>query len=437
MKKILIADGVSEYTQLITSDPKAAHFEIKTVSTGKECLEKLHTFQPDLLIVDFMLPQMHGIEILKAAKTLFPQIGVILTSYHGMVQNYRCAAKLGANYLLDKPYTTEHFFSLVNLFFQGELQINPIAEKKHSVPIPNLPPPSAPKTSSYLKFWGTRGSNPVAGMEYVRFGGNTPALEVRHKNDLIIVDAGSGIRGLGQELAVDPATDLHLFISHTHWDHLLGFPFFIPLYQPKRNIKVYAPVGFEKKTEELFADMLAYAYFPVAFNDIQSHLTFTDLRDSETFSIGDITVATHYAFHPGSTLCFTFQVAGKKIGYVTDNEFLFGCHLLPSEIEKKPELFIPYQSLIEFLKGCDILIHEAQYTPEEYLIKEGWGHSSVYNAAALIKKAEIRRWIVVHHDPKHTDSMLLEKEKLHMHVLEQMGHPCQIQFAYDGMVLPL
>lgn len=436
MKKILFADGFPECLDLVMKDPRSTKFAIKTVATGKECLEKLHTFQPDLLIVDFMLPQMHGIELLKAAKTLFPHIGVILSCYHPMVQNYRCAARLGANYFLDKPFTANHFFSIVDLFFQGKLQLNPISEKKHTIPVPNLPPPSNP-TSSYLKFWGTRGSNPVAGMEYVRFGGNTPCLEVRHKNDLVIIDAGSGIRGLGQELATDNTRDIHLFISHTHWDHLLGFPFFIPLYQPGRNIKVYAPVGFEKKTEELFSDMLAYAYFPVAFSDVQSHLTFTDLRDSETFSVGDIVISTHYAFHPGSTLCFTFQIGEKKIGYVTDNEVLFGCHLSPAEIEKKKDLFTPYRSLIEFLKGCDILIHEAQYTFEEYTLKEGWGHSSIYNAAALIKEIGIRRWIVVHHDPKHTDSMLLEKEKLHMHVLEQINHPCQLQFAYDGMVLPL
>ncbi|MBS0628312.1 MAG: MBL fold metallo-hydrolase, partial [Verrucomicrobia bacterium] len=365
------------------------------------------------------------------------RVGVILTCYHGMIQNYHCAAKLGANYFLEKPYSISFFFELVDLFFKGNLKLNSFKEKKYTPPIKETAFIQLPIKNSYLKFWGTRGSNPVAGMEYVQFGGNTPCLEIRNKEDLLIIDAGSGIRGLGQEISSAPDSELNILISHTHWDHLLGFPFFLPLYQPRRKINIFSPVGFEKSTKELFSDMLAYAYFPVSMNDIQSNLTFKEIRDSEVLTFGSITISTHYAFHPGSTLCFKIHIAGKKIGYVTDNEFLLGCQLSPSEIEKKEDLFTPYDSLINFLEDCDILAHEAQYTPEEYLTREGWGHSSVYNACMLIKKAKIKHWIVLHHDPRHTDAMLLEKEKLHVRILQEIDHPCLIQFAYDGMLFPL
>jgi len=435
-KKILIAEGTSEGFAKILSDPKSASFDIETTTSGKECVEKLLLFKPDLVLVDLMLPEVHGIEILKAAKKN-PSVGVILSCYHGMIQNYRCAEKLLANYFLDKPYTPSHFFSLVDLFFQGQLRLNPFFEKRQAVSVKPSSFFNRPQEGFYMQFWGTRGSNPVAGMEYVRFGGNTPSLELRYGKDLVIIDAGSGIRALGQELAAHPNTDLHILLSHTHWDHLLGFPFFLPLYQPRRNINIYSPVGFEKSTEELFSNMLGYAYFPVSIKDIRSNLVFKDLRDSETYTFGRIKISTHYAFHPGSTLCFKIEAGGQKIGYVTDNEFLFGCHLHPLQIEKQPELFIPYASLIKFLEGCDILVHEAQYTEEEYDGKEGWGHSSIYNACALIKKTNIKHWIVVHHDPRHTDAMLLEKEKTHIKVLEEIGHPCTVQFAYDGMMLPL
>ncbi|MES2198681.1 MAG: response regulator [Chlamydiota bacterium] len=438
-KKILIADGSDRFFAQIKNDVKSHAFIIETTTEGSDCLQKLETFKPDLVIVDFMLPKIHGIEILKAVKTspLSSSVGVILTCYHGMIQNYRCAAKLGADYFLEKPYEASSFFKLVDLFFQGDLKLNPFPEKKHDTEIPSTPLSDRPTENSYLKFWGTRGSNPVAGMEYVQFGGNTPCLEVRHGKDLVIIDAGSGLRALGQELGAQSNIDLNILISHTHWDHLLGFPFFLPLYQPKRKITIFTPVGFEKNTKELFTDMLAYAYFPVAINDIQSKLTFENLRDSEILTFGSITVSTQYAFHPGSTLCFKLDVAGKKIGYVTDNEFLLGCQLPPPKIEKQEDLFIPYAPLIQFLQGCDILVHEAQYTPEEYLAKEGWGHSSVYNACVLMKKARIKHWIVTHHDPRHTDAMLLEKKKLHIQALKEIGHHCEVQFAYDGMLLSL
>lgn len=465
-KKILIADEFEDFFIKIKNDPKSDDFQIETATNGHECLQKLKTFQPDLVVVDFMLPEIHGIEILKIVKSapvdhhigvasqkIFAQkekkqtksseifeklrVGVILTCYHGMIQNYRCAAKLGANYFLDKPYSSSFFFELVDLFFKGNLKLNPFPEKKYAITAKPALFLNSSNENTYLKFWGTRGSNPVAGMEYVQFGGNTPSLEVRSGKDLLIIDAGSGIRGLGQKLGTESHTDLNILISHTHWDHLLGFPFFLPLYQPKRKINIYSPVGFEKSTKELFTDMLAYAYFPVALNDIQSNLSFEDLRDSQVLNFGSIKVTTHYAFHPGSTLCFKLELGGKKIGYVTDNEFLLGCQLQPSEIEKQESLFTPYLSLINFLKDCDILIHEAQYTPEEYLTREGWGHSSVYNSCMLMKKANIKHWIVVHHDPRHTDAMLLEKEKLHAKVLKEINHPCQIQFAYDGMLFSL
>lgn len=438
-KKILIADDSEKFITKIKNDLKSHSFIIETTTSGNDCLQKLETFKPDLVIVDFMLPEVNGVEILKAVKKTpsSSSVGVILTSYHPMVQNYHCAAKLGANYFLKKPYQSSSFFELVELFFWGDLKLNPFPEKKHDAVVPSTPLFKRPKENSYLKFWGTRGSNPVAGIEYMHFGGNTPCLEVRNGEDLLIIDAGSGIRALGQDLGTQANIDLNILISHTHWDHLLGFPFFFPLYQPKRKICIFSPAGFEKNTSELFSDMLAYSYFPVAIDDIQSNLTFKNAKDSEVLTFGSITVSTHYAFHPGSTLCFKLQIGEKKIGYVTDNEFLLGCHLHPSKVEHQEDLFTPYSSLIHFLKECDILIHEAQYTQEEYLSKEGWGHSSVYNACMLIKKANIKHWIVTHHDPKHSDDFLFEKEKFHREVLKELKHHCKVEFAYDGMILSL
>ncbi len=288
---------------------------------------------------------------------------------------------------------------------------------------------------SYLKFWGTRGSNPVSGPDYVRFGGNTSCLEIRHRDDLVIIDAGTGIRPLG--LQEKMPKQLHLILSHTHWDHLAGFPFFAPLYDKECQITIWAPISFEKPIEALFTEMLAYSYFPVRLDDIQARLVFKEMQEGVPFQIGDIKIETHYAYHPGATLCFKFTVGKTKFGYVTDNEFLMNCHEAPSRITKSHPLLKPYHSQIQFFKSCDFLIHEAQYTPEEYQTKVGWGHSSVANAAILMRQAKIAQWVLTHHDPKHTDMELLKKIHLQHDIFDELNYACHTRMAYDGMTLPL
>lgn len=435
-KKILIADPSLELLKELKKSKQAEKFTIETAENGSECLKKMEEFQPDLLVVDFMLPGMHGIEVLKISKNghSMKKMGVILTSYHPMVQNYHSAIKSGALYFLEKPFTQTTFFHLIGLFFEGKLSPAPFPQKKMEIHYQAKPTPP-PKLPSYLKLWGTRGSNPVAGSEYVRFGGNTLCLEVRNGDDLVIIDAGSGIRGLGHILHDHKEKRMDILLSHTHWDHLLGFPFFYPIYQQDREVHIWSPVGFEKSSKELFSDMLAYAYFPVGLDDIQSSIFFHDLRDEQVSTFGSIKISTHYSFHPGPTLCFKIEVKGKKIGYVTDNEFLMGCHLSARQAEKKDSLFDPYESLISFLKGCDTLIHEAQYTDEEYLDREGWGHSSITNASILVKKAGIKQWVITHHDPRHTDEDLLQKHEHHHSVMKQLDYECLIQLAYDGMMI--
>lgn len=438
--RILIADGCKDILRDVKQSTQAKDYSIETVCTGEECLAKIKAFKPDLIIVDFMLPGVHGIEILKEVRSA-PQMqktGVIIISFHSLIQNYHAAIKMGANYYLEKPFTLQELFKHIHHFFEGKLFPDPFAQqKKRPKQKAYTYKPEKHTHTSYLKFWGTRGSNPVAGPEYIRFGGNTCCLEVRHGDDMVIIDAGTGIRSLGGILNETSDKPYHILFSHTHWDHLLGFPFFRPIYHPHSEVHLWVPVGFERTTKELFSDMLAYAYFPVALEDIKSKIVFEDIRDSQKISFGKIDIYTHYSFHPGATLCFRIHIAGKVIGYVTDNEFLMGYYDNPKNINKKPQLLKAYASMIEFFKGCDLMIHEAQYTPSEYKSRNGWGHSSISNASIFIKETGAKDWIVTHHDPKHTDSDLLKKSQLHNDIMEDLNHTCKIRLAYDGMFIPL
>jgi len=438
--KILLADPSTTLIDAVLTAKEAKNFEFATAKTGPSALKKIQEFEPDLLIIDLMMPHIHALEIMKTIKTnaRFKSMGIIVSSYHVMVQNYHAVIDEGANYFLVKPFEIPELYGLIEQFFLGELKPAPFSLKNGSEieqthcyhPIPST-------LTSYLRFWGTRGSNPVAGAEYVRYGGNTSCLEVRQGDDIIVIDAGTGIRQLGDTLKIEDGQTIHLFISHTHWDHITGFPFFTPLYKKTCNVVVWAPVGFEKSTKELFTSMLAYAYFPVRLDEMKAKVTFKELRDDRPVSIGNLVIDCHFTNHPGPTVGFKIKSKDKTVGYITDNEVLLGYHGHPNGIHRKHPLLEPHLGLIDFLKDCDLLIHEAQYFPEEYYRKTGWGHSSIPNATVLLKYTGVKEWLVTHHDPNHKDHDLQVKLQLHNDIIKECGLDIKVDIAYDGLMIPL
>ncbi len=438
-KKILIADPDRTLCRQIKAYKSAHHYQFECAHTGHECLTKIDRFKPDLVLCDLMLPQIHGIEILRKVKSdpRTPHVGVILFSAHVMIQNYHSALKQKADDFLEKPFDLTRLFSSIKLFFAGKLDPSLHSALEIEKDVKHCYLPKLHSKNSYIKFWGTRGSNPVSGPDYVRFGGNTCCLEVRHGHDLLVFDAGTGIRPFGTQLEASKPKNVHLFFSHTHWDHLAGFPFFPPIYDPDCQVTIWTPIGFEKTAREIFTEMLAYAYFPVRLDDMKGTLTFKELHEGETLEINNFEITTHYAYHPGATLCFKIKSEKVTFGYVTDNEFLMGYHGNPNLLSKSHPRIKAYNSQIKFFQGCDFIIHEAQYTPQEYLGKVGWGHSSIVNATALIKHAEIPEWVITHHDPRHTDQDLLKKMQMQFDILDDCNINCRARMAFDGMIIPL
>ncbi len=435
-KRILIAESSKDLIEKILKAPQAKQYRFESAESGPKALQKIEAFRPNLVYLDLLLSEIHGIEILKniRAAAHLKNTGVIIASSNPMIQNYQAAINEGANYFLEKPFEIPFLFTLFERFFNATLKPDKFSKKEQKSSAKAYLP-EAEELQSYLKFWGTRGSNPVSGANYIRFGGNTSCLEVRHGKDQIIIDAGTGIRALGETLT--HAKNIHLFLSHTHWDHVTGFPFLKPLYHSDCKVMIWSPIGFEKSTQELFTEMLAYAYFPVRLDDIKAKLIFNDLRDQSPVSVGSITIESHYAYHPGATFCFKIHVGDKAIGYATDNEMFLGFHGNPNTLNKDHPLIQANESLIKFFKGCHLFIHEAQYTPLEYQKRVGWGHSSISNAAILAKYVHAKEWIVTHHDPNHTDEELLQKLQLHKEILKECQIPCNVQMAFDGMVIPL
>lgn len=246
----------------------------------------------------------------------------------------------------------------------------------------------------YLKFWGTRGSCPVSGAEYADYGGNTACLELRYEDVHIVFDAGTGIRPLGKTFINEKVKKIDLFLSHTHWDHILGFPFFDPIFQSDVNITIWAPKTGGRSCKELFNELLAPEFFPLQLSELQAKLDFKVFDEHAPVQMGPITLTFHRVNHPGIAYCFKIQTPCQTIGYTTDNE-----------------LTQPFgdgeRSLIEFYRGCDLLIHECQYFSEEYVKRKGWGHSCLLGAMNFVEKTEAAKWLISHHDPAHSDEDLM------------------------------
>lgn len=285
---------------------------------------------------------------------------------------------------------------------------------------------------NYLKFWGTRGSCAVSGPEYAHFGGNTISLEVRYDDTLVILDAGTGIRPLGIHLKNENIRKVDLFLSHTHWDHIAGFPFFELLHTPGVQINVWSP---QSNCQELFQNLLAEEFFPVPLHDVNSALTFRTIHPKTPVQVGPLHIDFHLTQHPGLTCCFKIKTPKQTIGYITDNEMFQNYH---GEISDIPAPVLePYQSFIQFFKHADILIHEAQYTPEEYTKKAGWGHSSIKNVIGLIKHVSPEKWYVTHHEPKHSDADLRKLAHFAENQLREDKINCPVEWIPDGYVIDL
>lgn len=273
-----------------------------------------------------------------------------------------------------------------------------------------------------LTFWGTRGSFPVSGSKYKFFGGNTPCLEVRYEDALAIIDAGTGIRPLGEKLIQENIKNIHLFLSHTHWDHMMGFLFFAPIHQQGVHVTIWAPKGDGRSCIRLFEEMFAKEFFPIRLHELQATLEFREIQEKTPIALGSFELDFHKTMHPGVTFGFKIKTQRQTIGYVTDNELSNEQNLT---------------SFVEFYKNSDLFIHEAQYSSEEYLQKKGWGHSPFMNAVSLIEKIRPKKWLVTHHDPQHTDQELRMLCKETKKQLKEKKINCPLTWVFDGYQIGL
>jgi phosphoribosyl 1,2-cyclic phosphodiesterase len=247
----------------------------------------------------------------------------------------------------------------------------------------------------HVTFWGTRGSIPAPGKETILYGGNTTCLElILQGGSRLIIDAGSGIRPLGEKLKAESEdVDVYLLITHIHWDHVMGFPFFAPIYNPSTRIRVDGYHTCMKGISYAFDTKMGDGFFPVKFNDLKADIQYLDGLSKGSLEIDGTIIDTIPLHHPQGGFGYRFREGDKTLVFITDNE-------LTDEAwsERTPEDYVA------FCKDADILIHDAQYTPLQIGDRRGWGHSDYEATLDLALRADVKQLFLFHHDPARTDA---------------------------------
>jgi phosphoribosyl 1,2-cyclic phosphodiesterase/DNA-binding response OmpR family regulator len=285
-----------------------------------------------------------------------------------------------------------------------------------------------------VRFWGTRGSIAKPGRTTVRFGGNTSCVEVRSdSDDLVILDCGTGAHGLGQSLIEGDIQPLrgHILITHTHWDHIQGIPFFAPLFEPDNEWDIYAPRGLGQSLRESLAGQMQYTYFPVRLEKLGATIRYHELIEG-VFEIGDIKICTRYLNHPALTMGYRLEADGVSLVYACDHEPHSKQYALGTGTMSEQD-----RHHIEFLNRADLVIHDAQYTAAEYVDKIGWGHTTVSCAVDMCRNAGVKRLALTHHDPLRDDDSVDRVCEDVRTGLFQSDSTFDVFAAAEGMVMDL
>ena len=296
-----------------------------------------------------------------------------------------------------------------------------------------------------VRIWGTRGSYPVARADVLRYGGNTTCVEVRVGERCIILDAGTGLRQLGYSLAHE-AVPPHLFdmlITHTHWDHIIGFPFFSPINQPNCRLEIYGLLRTQSSLRTTIANALSDPLMPVSMEHLRAELHFHDIHEGLCFELGPVRVSTARANHPYRALAYRLETETAALVFIPDtgpfHTVLFGDERInwtgkptAESHDDLAELADMRQRIIELARNADWMLYDSQFTDAQYARFPHWGHSTASQAREIAEAAGVKELLLFHHDPHRTDAEL-DEIVVEQRALARPG--LTVQAAYEGLTL--
>ena len=278
----------------------------------------------------------------------------------------------------------------------------------------------------HVDFWGVRGSVPSPGPTTARYGGNTSCVSITIDNKILILDAGTGIRNLGGAIIGQPELEIFVVVTHSHWDHIQGFPFFTPIYQPDRPVHMFPTLHKKNVVLSSLIDQMDGAHFPITPDQVPSNFNFVTENPLEFLESNGFHMELVPMNHPGKAFGYKIKIDDKIICYFTDNE-------IDPPYEKSIELDV----LTEKCRNADILIHDAQYIEADMPLKHGWGHSLISQVTKLGESAEVKNLVYYHHDPERSDDDIDAELEIASKTLKENGSSVRPYFAYEGLKLSI
>jgi phosphoribosyl 1,2-cyclic phosphodiesterase/ActR/RegA family two-component response regulator len=386
--------------------------------------------RPSVIVCDLLLPKLSGLQVCRAIREKLDSAKIIIMAGRTYDIDRTAVLEAGGDDYFVKPLEWEKLAAAIRRPRRPRRKLTP--RQSRTLKVHPL--------STRIKFWGVRGSIPVPGPSTIGYGGNTTCVEVRTDGNIIILDAGSGIRELGLALEEEfksAPINLTLLLTHTHWDHIQGLPFFLPAYQAKNSIRVLGYEGARAGLATILAAQMEVPFFPVSWKDLPGTIKIRELKKME-FSIGKVRVRARFVNHPG--ICAGYRLFTKEgsIAFLPDNEPFEplklklaardGTHLHRA----RAQAAVQRSKLVEFLKDTDVLILDAQYTDEKYQEHIGWGHGALSSVVSLALEARAKKLFLFHHDPAHDDHKVDEMLERARFLVAESGRKLEVEAAREG-----
>jgi phosphoribosyl 1,2-cyclic phosphodiesterase/CheY-like chemotaxis protein len=447
VKTVLIIDDDRALQGALAEPLREAGWIVHEAEGGELGINLALQHMPDIVICDLLMPRCNGYQVcrtIRQQKGVLEHTKIIVTSGSIYNTDRTNAMEAGANEYLIKPVRAPVVLERIEALLLGT-DASKSGSNNSGVLPPPLPVADLHTFPAKVKFWGVRGSVPTPGPTTVQYGGNTSCVEVRADGEIIILDAGTGIRSLGKQLVGEfkgKAMNLTLLITHTHWDHIQGFPFFIPAYNPQNKLRIIGYEGARSGLQGILSSQMESPYFPISMQQMPGHLAVEELKDFH-FKIGTLSVQAEFLNHPGICVGYRIQTSGGSVAYLPDNEPFSRLRTLPSlaQVDKSYES-VSYaqhqdQKLIEFIQDVDVLIMDSQYDDAEYQSHVGWGHGCVDDVVSLAMIARVKKLFLFHHDPEHDDAHITRMVQWARELVMIHGETLEVEAAREGLEVAL
>lgn len=285
-----------------------------------------------------------------------------------------------------------------------------------------------------IKFYGTRGSIPVTGKNFCKYGGNTPCIGIFTEGINIIIDAGTGIREAGIDLIKANNRNTYIYFSHFHTDHIAGLPFFAPFYNSNFEIKIFGLPYVYSNIEDIIDIVLKPPLFSITRESFKSKLEFVNINSLNSYEFNNVKIDFIQLKHPNPTLGYKITANGQTIIYFTDNELL---NSEQKEDKLKEQILVMNKNLIEFCEGADILIHDTSYLTDDYNKRIGWGHSTNKAAAMFAHLAKVKKLFLFHYAPEYTDEMIDKMCEETRNYIKYLGSNLICEASFDGLEIEI